>query len=388
VGVLQDNLTFADGATTYVPAQPVEDVQLGQPSGPVARHHIVEMNELNRAQIDRWCELRASNPALDSPYFHPGFTEAVAATRQGVKVIVGETADGSVSAFLPVQFDKRTCRPAGAPAVDFQAPICAPGTDFDITAALRGARLASYEFDHLLDGLPGFQPWIFGRQPSSYVDVSGGLNGYMSRASGTGKRRIKDAARLGRKAEREYGPVRVVNESSDPALLDFVIRLKQRQYQATGARDYLADPRHVELLRHLLAANQGADFGGMLSAVYAGDHLIAAHFGLRAGPVLHWWFPVYDPEFSRLEPGWMQIRAVVEAAPELGIERIDLGRGDADWKRWLGTGHQLVCQGAVVRNPLRRRTASAGRRFVHAAKSSPAAPALRSVVRYARQRGT
>lgn len=352
----------------------------------MAHHHIVEMNELSSAHTERWLELRASNSALDSPYFHPAFTAAVASTRPGVRVIVGETAEGSVASFLPVQFDRGRCRPAGWPGADFQGPICSRDLDFDIATALRGGGIASYEFDHMLDGLPGFERWIFGREPSSYVDVSGGLDGYMSRAGSTGKRRIKDAARLGRKAEREYGPVRIVTEVSDPSVLDALISLKQRQYQATGAHDYFGDPRHVELLHRLLAASTGPEFGGLLSAVYAGDHLIAAHFGLRAGPVLHWWFPVYDPEFSYLDPGWMQVRAVLEAAPELGLERIDLGRGDAEWKRWLGTGFQLVCQGAVIRNPLRHRSASARRRFTEAAKSSPAAPALRSVVRYARRR--
>ena len=381
----QRNLTTGDRETTNGPVQPMRDSQQGPPSERVAHHHIVEMNELDSAHIERWLELRASNPALDSPYFHPGFTAAVTSTRAGVRVIVGETADGSVASFLPVQFDKRTCRPAGWPGADFQGPICAPNLDFDITAALRGGRIPSYEFDHMLHGLPGFEPWTFGREPSSYVDVSGGLDGYMSRAGSTGKRRIKDAARLGRKAEREHGPVRIVAETSDPSVLDAVISLKRRQYQATGARDYFGDPRHVELL-HRLATSSGPEFGGLLSAVYSGEHLIAAHFGLRAGPVLHWWFPVYDPEFSRLDPGWMQVRGVLEAAPQLGLERIDLGRGDGDWKRWLGTGYQLVCQGAVIRNPLRHRASSARRRFTQAAKSSPAAPALRSVVRSGRRR--
>jgi CelD/BcsL family acetyltransferase involved in cellulose biosynthesis len=385
--VHQDNPTIEERDTPIAPAQPLTHALPVPASERIAHHHIVDMNELGSAHIERWLEFRASNPALDSPYFHPAFTATVAATGRGVKVIVGETADGSVASFLPVQFDKRTCRPAGWPGADFQGPICAPDLHFDVAAALRGARIASYEFDHLLDGLPSFEPWIFGREPSSLVDVSGGLDGYMSRASSTGKRRIKDAARLGRKAEREYGPVRTVIESSDPAVLDAVISLKRRQYQATGARDYFGDPRHVELLHRLLATSTGPEFGGLLSAVYAGEHLIAAHFGLRAGPVLHWWFPVYDPEFSRLDPGWMQVRAVLEAAPELGLERIDLGRGDGEWKRWLGTGYQLVCQGAVIRNPVRYRTASARRRFTQAAKASPAAPALRCVVRYARRHG-
>ena len=380
--VHQDNLTAGEREAT----RPVEAAQPGPRSERVARHHIVEMNELGSAHVERWLELRASNPALDSPYFHPAFTATVAATRPGVKVVVGEADDGSIASFLPVQFDRRTCRPVGWPAADFQGPICAPGVDFDIAAALRTNRIASYEFDHMLDGMPGFEPWIFGREPSPYMDVSGGLDGYMSRARGSGKHKIREAARLGRKAEREYGPLRTVADSTDASLLDALISLKRRQYQATGARDYFADPRHAELLHRLLDRSTDSELGGLLSAVYSGDHLVAAHFGLRAGPVLHWWFPVYDPQFSRLDPGWMQVRAVLEAAPELGLERTDLGRGAVEWKRRAGTGNQVVCQGAVVRSPLRRHTASTGRRFVRAAKQSPVAPALRSVVRNARRR--
>jgi CelD/BcsL family acetyltransferase involved in cellulose biosynthesis len=387
VGVHQDSLTTGERETTRAPTDPAEGVQAGPPPERVVRHHIVEMNELGSAHIERWLELRASNPALDSPYFHPAFTAAVAATRPGVKVIVGEATDGSVAAFLPVQFDKRTCRPAGWPAADFQGPICAPGVDCDIAVAMRTGRIASYEFDHMLDGMPGFEPWIFGRVPSPYMDVSGGTDGYMSRARDGGKYKLRKAGRLGRKAEREYGPLRIVVESTDPSLLDAVISLKRRQYQATGARDYFADPTHAELLRYLLATSTGSEFGSVLSGVYAGQHLLAAHFGLRAGPVLHWWFPVYDLQFSHLAPGWMQVSALLEAAPQLGLERIDLGRGTGQMKRLVGTGYQVVCQGAVLRSRLRHRAASARRRFVKVAKASPAGPALRRVVHYSRRSG-
>jgi CelD/BcsL family acetyltransferase involved in cellulose biosynthesis len=161
--------------------------------------------------------------------------------------------------------------------------------------------------------------------------------------------------------------------------------MKRRQYSLTGSRDYFADARHVGLV-HRLLADQGREFSGMLSAVYAGPHLLAAHFGLRAGPVLHWWFPVYDPDFGRLSPGWLLLIAVIDAAPELGIERIDLGRGLDDYKRRAMTGHQTVCQGAVIPNPWRRHATEAQRRTLVAIRSSRIAPALRSAVRYARRR--
>lgn len=348
-------------------------------------HRVVSVDELTPADIDRWLELRASNPALDSPYFHPGFAAAVAATRPGVRIIIGEDTNRAVTSFLPVQFDKQTCRPAGSPAADFQGPICAPGLDFDIAAAVGACGASSYQFDHMRAEVTGFDQWIFGREPSPYLDISGGADSYLSRASQSGKDEVAEARRKSRKASREHGAVHLVADLADPAALETIITLKRQQYLATGSRDYFSTPQHVHLL-HRLFSTRDTEFGGMLSAVYAGPHMLAAHFGLRAGPILHWWFPVYDPAFARLSPGWLLLCAIIDAAPELGLERIDLGRGVNEYKRHAMTGYQVVCQGAVTRNPLRHRATVARWRAVAAVKSSSVAPTLRAAVHYARRR--
>lgn len=348
-------------------------------------HRVVEPGALTGAEVDRWIELRKSNPQLDSPYFHPGFTMAVAATRPEVRVIVGEGRDGTIGSFLPVQFDKRVCHPAGFPAADFQGPVCANNVVFDIQTAVRAAGAQSYEFDHMRAGVVGIERWIFAQQRSPYIDISGGMDGYLSRASRSGKENVAQARRRSRRAERDFGSIRFVAASDDPQLLDKVIALKRRQYAATGSRDYFSNPNHVRLLHELLAI-RGTEFEGMLSALYAGPHLLAAHFGLRSGAVLHWWFPVYDPEFSRLAPGWLLLRALIDLAPELSLTRLDLGRGDDEYKRRAMTGEQVVCQGAVVSNPLRRTAANARRTALQAIRSSRLAPTLRRAVRVARRR--
>jgi CelD/BcsL family acetyltransferase involved in cellulose biosynthesis len=235
--------------------------------------------------------------------------------------------------------------------------------------------------------VPSLEPWTFGRQQSPYLDVSGGIEGYLSRASRSGKDKVAEARRLSRKLEREHGPLQFIAESADVTLLDAVIALKRRQYAETGARDYFSESRQLDLVRRLFECGD-TDFGGVLSAIYAGPHLLAAHFGLRAGPVLHWWFPVYDPQFARFSPGWVLLRAVTDAAPEMAIERIDLGRGIDDYKRRAMTGYQVVCQGAVFRSPLRHLTWRARHDVVAAVKSSRVAPALRGAVRYARRRSS
>lgn len=356
------------------------------PSRGSVSYRLMEMGDLAEGQITRWREMRAANRALASPYYHPAFAAAVAATRPSVKVIVGEDAQGAVQSFLPVQFDKRICRPAGAPAADFQGPVCEPEADFDLAAAVTACGVAAYEFDHMRTGVPGAEPWAFGHERAPYIDVTGGIAEYLGRASRSGKDHLAQARRDGRKAVREYGPLRFVADSGDANLLDAVIALKRRQSAARGFGDYFSDAPHRQLVHRLLREADGAEFGGMLSAIYAGPHLLAAHFGLRSGPVLHWWFPVYEPAFARLAPGWLLLRHVIAAAPHLGLTRIDLGRGNEEYKRWLMTGYEVVSQGAVVCTPWRRRAASGRRRVMSAITSSSAGPILRSAVRYVRRR--
>ncbi|SDL79203.1 Acetyltransferase involved in cellulose biosynthesis, CelD/BcsL family [Nonomuraea maritima] len=311
---------------------------------------IVSFDDLTPGELAAWDRLRAANPALDSPYFHPGFAAAVHASGRGIEVAVH--GDGEVLALLPFQRDGAVARPAGWPAADFQAPIRAPGTGFPAVEFLRAARVRGLTFDHLLEQ-PDFDRWVRRRRPSPYLEVTGGLDGYLGRASRTAKENLSQARRRARRAERELGEVVLTADALDHALLDQVIELKRAQYAATGARDYFADSRRADMLHKLLAARD-PEFAGVLSAVHAGPHLLAAHFGLRSGGVLHWWFPVYDPAHARRSPGWILLRELIAAAPRTGVTRIDLGRGEDEYKRRAMTGQIMVCEGEVTTSPVRQ----------------------------------
>jgi CelD/BcsL family acetyltransferase involved in cellulose biosynthesis len=79
---------------------------------------------------------------------------------------------------------------------------------------------------------------------------------------------------------------------------------------------------------------------------------------------------------------------VIAAAPDLGLERIDLGRGMDDYKRRAMTGQQTVLQGAVIPNPVLHHLARARTRAIGAMKASPLAPRLRQAVRASRRRAS
>jgi CelD/BcsL family acetyltransferase involved in cellulose biosynthesis len=343
----------------------------------------LRFDALTGRELDAWHTLRKANPALDSPYFHPGFAEAVHASGRDVHVVIAEDR-GEVTGLLAGHRDGATFRPVGWPGADFQGPVLAPGTSFPAAAMLTGG-VRGFAFDHLLDLCPDFEPGVESRRASPYVDTTGGLDGYLGRASRSGKENLGQARRRARKAEKELGPVRFVADNPDPALLDRVVELKRAQYAATGARDYFAEPERIALVKRLLDT-RGTDFGGILSTVHAGPHLIAAHFGMRTDHVLHWWFPVYDPEFAHLAPGWILLRELVQTAPELGFTRIDLGRGDDEYKRRAKTGEVTVSQGLYTRSPVRRILRRARNSAVATVKSSAVGPAARRVVRAIRNR--
>jgi CelD/BcsL family acetyltransferase involved in cellulose biosynthesis len=340
---------------------------------------LVSFDALTGEELDAWHALRAANPALDSPYFHPAFAAAVHASGRPVSVVVVRGVAGEISALLPGHREGRRLRPVGSPGADFQGPVLAPDTKLGpIDLLVDGVR--EFEFDHLIPQGPGFDPWIIASQPSPYLDTTGGLAGYLPRASRTGKDNMGQARRRAAKAERTHGPVRFAADVVDDAVLAWVIKLKRAQYAATGARDFFRQPDRIDLMHRLLHTRDPA-FAGILSTLHIGDRLVAAHFGIRSHHVLHWWFPVYDPAYAQLSPGWILLRELVAATPGLGVSRIDLGRGDDEYKRRAKTGEILVSQGIVTRSSTRRMLRRVRYTTINAAKASPAGPRLRQMAR-------
>ena len=343
---------------------------------------LVRFTDLTAAELDTWRMLRASNPALESAYFDPAFAAAV--QESGVDVSVALDGRGpALTTLFAGQRSGAVLRPVGWPGADFQGGVYAPRGALDPRDLLvDGVREVS--FDHWLLPAPAAERWIASRALSPYVEVGGGLDGYLARASRSGRDNMAQARRRTARAERDLGPLTFCAESGETDALSWLIAQKRRQYAATGARDHFAAVHRRELLAVLLA---GRDPGcrGVLSTLRFGDTLVAAHFGLRAGPVLHWWFPVYDPAHAALAPGWMLLRQLTLAAPALGLTRIDLGRGDDEYKRRASTGAVEVGAGTVANGGLRRARHAAHRAAVGAARSSALAPLLRQAVHAGRR---
>lgn len=341
--------------------------------------------ELDAEHARRWSDLQRADPDLASPFFRPEFTCAVAAVRRDVFVAVVRDGARPV-AFFPFQRDLGGLgRPVGGGMSDYHGPIAERSLALDPPALLRACGLRVFDFDHLLASQRAFAPYHVRLSGSPFLDLSGGFEAYRAARSAAGSKVIAQADRKARKLAREVGPTRLEVDVADPAALQRLLRWKSDQYRRTGVGDGSLPRWSVELLERILATRT-PDFAGVLTALWAGDRMVAAHVGMRSSTALHWWFPAYDPEFGRYSPGLVLLVGLARGAETLRLRTIDLGRGDEPYKARLATGSTPLAEGAVVRTwPAR-----AGRRLSdgakHVARRTPLAAPGRRATRWVRRR--
>lgn len=317
------------------------------------RAQCIPGNELDDGLCAAWQALRQRVPQCDSPYFSPHFTRAVAAVRRDVEVAVLEQA-GKIVGFFPYQRGRLNwARPVGGRLSDFHAPLLAAELRCSPAQLLSACRLSAWSFDHLL-APPSLAPWAPQLAASPSIDLSGGFENYLAALRVRRSRLVAEMRRMQRHLHRDVGPVQFVLESTDLGVLRTLLCWKSAQYRRTGLTDIFRFPWIVQLLRSLLEGGHG-ELTGFLSALTAGDRLLAAHYGLRSGAVLHWWFPAYDREMARYSPGRLLLLRTAEYAHHVGATRIDLGKGDDRFKTSFQNGEQLVGEGVWYAGALPRR---------------------------------
>ena len=301
--------------------------------------------QLTPDEIGAWVAIQRANPLLSSPYFRPEFTQAVAAVRDDVEVAVAEV-DGRPVGFFPYQRGRANIgRPVGGRLSDFQALIAAPGCSADPLEMLRACHLSAWHFDHLLVEQNEFRPFTWRADDSPYIDLNGGLEGYL-RAKENGSSLRSEYGQKRRKIEREVGPLRFEPDTRDEDILATCFRWKEQQYLRTGAPNVFAYEWVLKLFDKLLSY-RGEDFAPMVSVLYAGDKIAAINFCLRSRNVLHAWFPAYNVEMASYSPGTLHWMELMRAMPAFGISRIDLGKGPEKFKRRFMSGAIQVSEGTV-----------------------------------------
>jgi CelD/BcsL family acetyltransferase involved in cellulose biosynthesis len=292
--------------------------------------------------------MQRSTPSLDNPFLTPEFAIAVGRFRPGARVAV-LTEGQSTIGFFP--FERRRFG-AGAPVCGWLTPhqglIHAPGADWDSRELIRGCGLSSWRFDSLIVDQQPFKPYHLGTIPAPMIDLSGGFDAYYEKLKVGSPRFCKELGRKTRKIAGEVGEVRIVADSRDAIVLHTLMAWKSDQYRRTSHVDRFSEPWLVGLLETLLATREEG-ISGLLSALYAGDQLVAAQFSLRNGSLLVGWFTAYDTRFRRYGPGLIHLKQLAEEMAMAGIRVIDMGAGAKNYyKETMKSGDSYVAHGIVT----------------------------------------
>jgi CelD/BcsL family acetyltransferase involved in cellulose biosynthesis len=309
---------------------------------------VVRPTDLGDAEVERWRELQRGAPGLRNPFLAPEFAQAVGRIHDNARVaVLSEGAD--IVGFFP--FDRYRFgigRPIAAGLTDCQGIVHAPGLPLEATTLLRDCGLSVFEFDHLVDGQTVFEPYTTARAASPIIDLADGYAAYEAQLRKNSSKFLRTTRSKARKLGREVGDLRFDDDTRDREALRQLMSWKSDQYRRTGRTDRFAQPWIVELVEHLLDTD-GPTFAGALSMLYAGDRPIAGHFGLRSETILVGWFPAYDVGFAKFSPGLIQHLRMAEAAAAAGIQHIDLGRGDREYKDSLKSRELTVAEGRALR---------------------------------------
>jgi CelD/BcsL family acetyltransferase involved in cellulose biosynthesis len=87
---------------------------------------------------------------------------------------------------------------------------------------------------------------------------------------------------------------------------------------------------------------------GLMMALYAGDVLLGAHFGIRSATTFHPWVASTNPHLAAYSPGQAFLGQAIRAMPELGLNVYDLGPGHDHYKRHYANVRRTVGAGLVT----------------------------------------
>lgn len=182
---------------------------------------------------------------------------------------------------------------------------------------------------------------------------------------------------------REVGPLRFglhdASNDSFQRLLDW----KSEQHRRTHVVNAFQRRWLVALLDRV-RRTQTESFAGLLSTLYAGDHLVAVHLGIRSMTVLHSWYPAYDVAFAKHSPGITLLLKMAEELAAAGVHRIDLAAGEHTYKTRFMSDAIPVARGVADRSRIKayvRRNTETLREHI---RTTPLAAPIRKLRRVGR----
>ena len=310
--------------------------------------------QLAAQDLAAWHVLMTDHPQNQRAFASPTFCAAAEAAyaRPVTVVLLRARADGRLLGVLPLQARASLTgalgvyEPVAGVMNDWFGLIATPELCVSPERLLVASGIGCVDFSHLDDtqaahGLQGEGPRVGLR-----TRIQGNGDAHWDALRLLDKKLVSDTERRERKLVAEHGPLAFAFQSAQPReALQQLIALKQDQYRRTGhLQAPLFDAGNARLLQALLDQRDPL-CTGVLSTLHAGDQLVAVHFGLQSGVMLHFWFPVYEDRYAAYSPGRILYRHVIRDAHLHGVQVIDRGEGDSKAKRDFANEEHLFYKG-------------------------------------------
>lgn len=301
---------------------------------------------LSPEDLALWRSMAAAEPAFASPLLGPDFALAVGRVREDARVAVIRQGEATVG-FLPHhRRPGRMARAIGSPLSDYHGIITHRAPGFTAEDVLRAADLGVFRFTGLVDPFG-----LFGElgepQAAFVIAPEGPVDDYLEAVRSASPKKIKNYRRLDHKLEREKGEVRLVAPDRSRDSFDQLITWKREQLERTGLHDFLRPAWTSGLLSDLFERQDG-DFQGLMIGLYAGDDLVAGHFGVRLGGVYHPWIASTHPDYGAWSPGQLFFLRAIAAMPALGLTHYDLAPGHDHYKRAYALTQTVALNGSIT----------------------------------------
>lgn len=308
---------------------------------------LYKAQDLPESVIIAWHKLRASNPFLYSPYFHPDYMMEVARHLTDVRVVVLKE-NAKIIAILPYQ-GQSFARPVGAPLTDYHGIICSPDYSVSLQDILADTPVGAFHYTSLIKHLEKTVP---NAHQGVVMAFPKGSQAWRSERDSSFNKHQKSLRRRIRKVSEEIGEPKLITQSQNKAEFDQLIQWKVSQYEESGYYNVLGADWTLGLLKSLWAKGAKAPLRLDMHSLYFGDKLAAVDTGLSDGKTYHSWIVAYDSKFHTYSPGTQLLNQIIDSSDMLGYERIDLGVGIDNFKKYYATESVQTSSGfAAISGP-------------------------------------
>ncbi len=316
------------------------------------RIDVIPITELSEGMKQRWLEIQVSNPDLAGPCFHPDLFITVGKFCPDVYVALLYDNNG-LTGFLPYLRDQASSIAQTIDFCDYQAIIGPKSYHWDINMIMNKIGISSWHYNALVD----FENIRSKRRQleaceSMRIDLSSGYKEYLL-SKKDGKVKFGGLARKKRLIQSNFGPIHFVPICNDIDVLHRMLFWKSVQHNRDTSWTKLA----TELLEYFCFSNQ-TSIDGVFSALYAGNDLLAAYFGIRHQGILHSLVCSFNPDFKKFSPGLMIWQNLISSQKELGYHILDLGPEENKYKRYFSTSTLPIIKGDFIEVTIRDRIKS------------------------------